>query len=94
MAVFPSEVRAEMLRICARYGARSVRLFGAMVRGEGGADSEVDILVEFEADRTLWDRVTLTQALEDLLGRRVEIVTEKALQPHIRERILEQAVPL
>ena len=65
-----------------------------MVRGEGGADSEVDILVEFEADRTLWDRVTLTQALEDLLGRRVEIVTEKALQPHIRDRILEQAVPL
>jgi hypothetical protein len=65
-----------------------------MVRGEGGADSEVDILVEFEADRSLWDRVTLTQALEDLLGRKVEIVTEKALQPHIRDRILEQAVPL
>jgi len=65
-----------------------------MVRGEGGADSEVDILVEFEADRSLWDRVTLTQALEDLLGRKVEIVTEKALQPHIRDRILKQAVPL
>jgi predicted nucleotidyltransferase len=65
-----------------------------MVRGEGGADSEVDILVEFEADRSLWDRVALTQALEDLLGRKVEIVTEKALQPHIRDRILEQAVPL
>jgi hypothetical protein len=65
-----------------------------MVRGEAGADSEVDILVEFEADRSLWDRVHLTQALEDLLGRKVEIVTEKALQPHIRDRILEQAVPL
>ena len=65
-----------------------------MVRGEGGADSEVDILVEFEADRSLWDRVVLTQALEDLLGRRVEVLSEKALQPHIRDRILEQAVPL
>jgi hypothetical protein len=65
-----------------------------MVRGEAGADSEVDILVEFEADRSLWDRVTLTQALEDLLGRKVEILSERALQPHIRDRILEQAVPL
>jgi predicted nucleotidyltransferase len=83
-----------MLRICARHGARSVRLFGAVVRGEAGADSEVDILVEFEADRGLWDRVALTQALEDLLGRKVEVVSEKGLQPHIRDRILEQAVPL
>ena len=65
-----------------------------MVRGEASADSEVDILVEFEADRSLWDRVTLTQDLEDLLGREVEILSEKALQPHIRDRILEQAVPL
>jgi len=65
-----------------------------MVRGEAGADSEVDILVEFEAGRSLWDRVTLTQDLEDLLGRKVEILSEKALQPHIRDRILEQAVPL
>jgi len=65
-----------------------------MVRGEAGADSEVDILVEFEPDRSLWDRVTLTQDLEDLLGRKVEILSEKALQPHIRDRILAQAVPL
>jgi len=65
-----------------------------MVRGEAGADSEVDILVEFEPDRSLWDRVTLTQDLEDLLGRKVEILSEKALQPHIRDRILKQAVPL
>jgi hypothetical protein len=65
-----------------------------VARGEGGADSDVDILVEFEPDRSLSDRVALTQALEDLLGRRVEVVTEKALRPHIRDRVLEQAVPL
>jgi hypothetical protein len=65
-----------------------------MARGDAGASSDVDILVEFEPSRSLLDRVALTQDLEDLLGRKVQVVTEKALHWYIRDRILDQAVPL
>jgi len=94
MERFPADVRADMLRVCAQYGARKVRLFGSMARGDAGASSDVDILVDFEPSRSLLDRVALTQDLEDLLGRKVQVVTEKALHWYIRDRILDQAVPL
>ena len=86
--------RTDILRLAAQHGARNVRLFGSVARGEARPDSDVDVLVEFEPGRTLLDRIGLMQDLEDLLGRKVDVVTEKALHQMIRQQVLKQAVPL
>ena len=86
--------RDEILRIAARHGARDVRLFGSVVRGEAGRDSDVDFLVRLDADRSLLDHVALMQDLEDFFGCRVDVVTERALHRLIRDRVLAEAVPL
>ncbi len=75
-------------------GARNVRLFGSVARGEARPDSDIDVLVEFESGRTLLDRIGMIQDLEDLLGCKVDVVTEKALHRYIRQQVIAQAVPL
>jgi predicted nucleotidyltransferase len=84
----------EILRVAARRGARNVRVFGSRARGEAGAESDVDLLVEMEPGRSLLDLVGLSQDLEELLGRPVDVVTEASLSPHLRGRVQEEAVPL
>ena len=86
--------REEILRIAARYGARNVRVFGSAARGESKPDSDIDILVEWEAGRSLLDHVALMQDLEDLLGMKVDIVTRDALHRFIRDQVLAEAKPL
>ncbi len=84
----------EILRICAKYGARNVRVFGSVARGEADEHSDIDLLVEFEPDRSLLDHAALWLELQELLGRRVDVVSERGLKPRIRERVLREAVPL
>jgi len=86
--------RAEILRIAAQHGARNVRVFGSVARGEAGAGSDVDFLVEMEPGRSLLDIGGLLMDLQDLLHRKVDVLTEAALHPRIRERVLREAVPL
>ena len=88
------EKREEILRLAAKHGASNVRIFGSVVRGEDRPESDVDFLVELEADRSLLDRVALIQDLEDLLGRKVDVATVKGLRDVWRDRILKEAVPL
>lgn len=84
----------EIMQIAAKYGAHNLRVFGSVARGEAGPDSDLDLLVQFDANRSLFDLVTMSQELEDLFGRRVEVVTEQALHWYIRERVLHEAVAL
>ena len=86
------EKRDEILRIAARHGASNVRVFGSVARGEANAQSDVDLLVELERGRSLLDHAALMLDLERLLGRRVDIATERGLKPQIREHILREAV--
>jgi predicted nucleotidyltransferase len=86
--------RTDILRIAGQHGAHNVRLFGSAARGEARPDSDIDVLVEFESGRTLLDRIGMIQDLEDLLGRKVDVVTEKALHHLIRQQVIQQAVPL
>lgn len=88
------ENREEILRIAARYGARNVRVFGSVAWGEADEQSDVDFLVEMEEGRSLLDRAGLMVALEVLLGRRVDVATERALKLRIRERVLREAIAL
>jgi predicted nucleotidyltransferase len=86
--------RAAVLRIARQFGARSVRLFGSLARGEADAASDVDLLVELEPGRSLLDLGGMQFELEALLGRHVDVVTERGLRPRIRDRVLREAVPL
>ena len=88
------EKREEILRLCAAYGARNLRVFGSVARGEGDARSDVDFLVELEPGRSLFDLGGLQYELERLLGRPVDVVTERGLKARIRDRVLREAAPL
>jgi predicted nucleotidyltransferase len=86
--------REEILRVCAKYGAYNVRVFGSVARSEADEQSDIDFLVELEAGRILFDLGGLQYDLEQLLGCAVDVVTERGLKPRIRERVLREAVPL
>jgi hypothetical protein len=81
----------EILRVSRQHGARSVRIFGSTARGEASVTSDLDILVDMEARSTLLDIVAIKQDLEDMLGCRVDVVTESALSPYIRKEVLKEA---
>lgn len=86
--------RDEILQICAKYGARNVRVFGSVARGEADEHSDIDLLVEFEPNRSLLDHAGLWVELQELLGARVDVVSERGLKPRIRQRVLQEAIPL
>ncbi|MBM4042679.1 MAG: nucleotidyltransferase family protein [Planctomycetes bacterium] len=86
--------RGEVLDIAARHGARNVRVSGSVALGDAGPDSDVDFLVEAGPVHSSWFPAGLLVDLEDLLGRRVHVLTEGALHPRLRSRILREAVPL
>ena len=86
--------RDEILRIAAKHGARNVRVFGSVARGEAGPDSDIDFLVEMEPGRSLLDLGGLWADLSELLGRKVDIVTERSIYWLLRRRILKEARPL
>ncbi len=88
------EKRQDILRIAARHGARNVRIFGSVARGEAGPESDVDFLVEVEPVHSAWFPAGLVIDLEDLLGCEVDVVTKEALHWYIRDRVLEEAKPL
>ena len=84
----------EILRLAAKHGAKNVRVFGSVVRGEAHPGSDVDFLVEFEPRVSLLDHVAFKQDLEDLLGCPVDVVSQKALHPSLRDKVWREAVPL
>lgn len=88
------EKRDDILTIAARHGAYNVRVFGSVARGEDRPDSDVDLLVDVQTTTSSWFPAGLILDLEQILGRQVEIVTEKGLNPHLREQVLREAVPL
>jgi hypothetical protein len=88
------EKREEILQIAARHGARNVRVFGSVARGEADERSDVDLLIDLGPERTPWFPGGLIVDLENLLRRNVNIATVAALRPRIRERVLREAVPL
>jgi uncharacterized protein len=88
------EKREEILRIAAEHGARNVRVFGSVVRGEARPDSDLDFLVDMDPGRTLLDMGGLLMDLRDALGQEVDVVTERGLKTRIRDRVLKEAMPL
>lgn len=88
------EKREEIGRIAAKHGARNVRVFGSIARGEAHEGSDVDILVDIGPETSSWFPAGLVLDLEEILGCKVQVVTEKGLHPDLKERVLQEAVPL
>ena len=86
--------REQILSLAAKYGAYNVRVFGSVANGLANEKSDVDFLVELEDGRTLFDLGGLLMDLQELLQRKVDIVTENGLHWYIKDKILNEAKPL
>jgi len=86
--------RLELVQTAAAHKARNLRVFGSVVRGEDGPDSDIDFLVDFAPDASLLDLIGLQQDLETLLGRRVDVVTPAGISQFLHDRVLQEARPL
>ncbi|MGK7945606.1 MAG: nucleotidyltransferase family protein [Microcystaceae cyanobacterium] len=90
-----AEKREDILKIAAKHGAFNVRVFGSVARGEETENSDIDLLIDYDLAKTSpWFPGGLLIDLEDLLGCKVDIVTEKGLHYFIRERVLKEAIKL
>lgn len=86
--------REAILEIAKKYGATKLRVFGSVARGEESPESDIDIIVEMEKGSSLLDIIAIKQDIEELLGRKVDIVTEASISPYIRDTVLREAVNL
>ena len=84
----------QILALAAKHGAINVRVFGSVANGTADEKSDIDFLVDMEKGRSLFDLGGLLVDLQELLGRKVDVVTEKGLRERIRKAVLNQAVPL
>ncbi len=86
--------KASILDVANHYHATNIRVFGSVVRGKERKDSDIDLLVDFLPGSTLLDQVALIDVLSTILGRKVDIVSERALNKYLRQRVLQEAVAL
>jgi uncharacterized protein len=84
--------REEILNLASQHGACNIRIFGSVARGEADENSDIDFLVDLDQNLSPWFPVRLIRDLEKLLGRKVDVVTEKGLKERIRERVLQEAI--
>jgi predicted nucleotidyltransferase len=89
-----AERREQILQLAEARGARNLRVFGSVARGDSNEGSDLDLLVAWDPDRSLLDHAGLVQDLQELLGIKVHLGTEKSLHWYVRERILREATPL
>lgn len=86
--------RTEILEIARKHGATNVRIFGSVLRGEDHPDSDVDLLVDAPGPTSDWFPAGLILDLEELLRRKVNVITERGLSPIIRDVVLHEAQPM
>jgi uncharacterized protein len=89
------EKREDILAVASRHGAFNVRVFGSVARGEETENSDIDLLVDYDLNKiSAWFPGGLLMDLQDLLDRKVDIVTEQGLSHLIKDRVLTEAKPL
>ena len=92
MKKIPKEIEEKIITVLRRHDVVHAAVFGSFARGIPEEDSDLDILVEFEGEKSLLDLVALQLELEDMLAREVDVVTYRALHPRIKERVLREQV--
>ncbi len=88
------EKRTEILKIAAKYGAKNIRIFGSVARGEATDQSDIDFLMDLESGHSLLHRISLIQELEDLLDCKVDVAKPQLLHETIKEQVLNECIPL
>jgi len=86
--------KSSIIAIAKHYHAVNLRVFGSVVRSEDNENSDIDLLVDFLPGATLIDHVGLMQTLSTKLGRKVDVVSERALNKYLRQRVLQEAIEL
>ena len=86
--------RKDILEVARAHGLVNIRVFGSLSRGEGSLHSDIDLLVDLERGRSILDLGGASIKLQELLGRKVDIVTERGLHWYLRDKILKEAQPL
>jgi len=94
MKTYAGVTASQLWTVARRHGVTRMRVFGSWARGDAGPESDLDLLVGLEPDRTLWDLSRLKDDLDALVGVPVDVVTEGGLSRHIRDRVLAESVPL
>ena len=89
-----ADKKEQILALAAEHGASNVRIFGSVANGTADQNSDIDFLVDMEKGRSLLDMGGLLMDLQQLFGRKVDVVTESGLRKRIRETVLKQAVEL
>jgi predicted nucleotidyltransferase len=89
------EKRQEIIAIALKHGAYNVRIFGSVARGEADEKSDIDILIDYDINKiTPWFPVRLIRELENLLGKKVDVVTADGLKKRIKDRVFQEAIIL
>jgi hypothetical protein len=89
-----ADKKEQILVLAAKYGASNVRVFGSVANGTANSNSDIDFLVDMEKDRSLFDMGGLLMDLQELFGRKVDVVTENGLHWYIKNRIISEAKPI
>ncbi|MCC7573793.1 MAG: nucleotidyltransferase family protein [Candidatus Methanofastidiosum sp.] len=88
----PSERNKTLVSFLTKHGAKKIGIFGSVARGEDMSDSDIDILVEFNEVKSLFEMVGIELDLADVLGKKIDLVTEGALSPYIKDKVLKDLV--
>jgi predicted nucleotidyltransferase len=86
--------RQAILELAARHGAHDVRIFGSVARGDATESSDLDLIVRFEPGRSLFDHGGLIMDLQDLLGTKVDVISEGGMRERFRRHVMKEAIPL
>lgn len=86
--------RSEILALARKHGAANVRIFGSVLRGDDGPNSDIDLLIDVPGPTSPWFPAGLILDLEALLARKIDVVTERGLNSFIRDQVLEEAQPV
>jgi hypothetical protein len=84
------KIKGIIIEVLKKYGVKRASLFGSIVRGEDTEDSDIDLLIEFEERKSLLDLVGLKLELQEILGRKVDVITYKSIHPLLRKQILNE----
>lgn len=86
--------RTAIEALAQRYGAHDIRIFGSVARGDTTESSDLDLLVRFDPERSLFDHGGLLMDLQDLLGVKVDVIDEEGMRPRFRTQVMKEAVAL
>lgn len=86
--------RDQILKLASNYGINRVRIFGSIARDEATKNSDIDLLVNFSKDSSLFDLIAFKNDVEDLLNQKVDVVSENSLHWYIKDRVIQEAVEI